>query len=104
MIAERTRWPDLGLVPHLDALSALPAEDSMELADRTRSGRPDAPLRVAVPVLPSIANFDDLDPLRVEPGVTLRLVTRGSPLPRDCELVILPGSKATIADLAALRI
>ncbi len=56
-----------------------------------------------MPLLPSIANFDDLDPLRAEPEVELVLVPRGAPLPGDCELVILPGSKATIADLAVLR-
>ena len=56
-----------------------------------------------VPVLPHIANFDDLDPLRLEPGVELILLRNGAPLPVDSDLVILPGSKATISDLAALR-
>jgi adenosylcobyric acid synthase len=62
-----------------------------------------ARLRIAVPVLPHIANFDDLDPLRLEPSVELILLRNGAPLPADVDLVILPGSKATIADLAALR-
>jgi adenosylcobyric acid synthase len=61
------------------------------------------PLRIAVPLYPRIANFDDLDPLRVEPAVELLLVRPGQPLPRDAALVILPGSKATLADLAFLR-
>jgi adenosylcobyric acid synthase len=56
-----------------------------------------------VPLFPRIANFDDLDPLRAEPGVELILVRPGQPLPRDAALVILPGSKATLADLAFLR-
>ncbi len=60
-------------------------------------------VRIVVPVLPHIANFDDLDPLRLEPGVELILLRNGAPLPVDTDLVILPGSKATIADLAALR-
>src|ERR1700744_6542690 len=60
-------------------------------------------LPIAVPVLPHIANFDDLDPLRLEPGVELILLRNGAPLPVDTDLVILPGSKATIADLAAMR-
>jgi adenosylcobyric acid synthase len=60
-------------------------------------------VRIAVPVLPHIANFDDLDPLRLEAGVELVLLRNGKPLPVDTDLVILPGSKATIADLAALR-
>ena len=53
--------------------------------------------------MPRIANFDDLDPLKAEPDVELVLVDRGAPLPPDADLVILPGSKATIADLGALR-
>jgi adenosylcobyric acid synthase len=60
-------------------------------------------LCIAVPVLPHIANFDDLDPLAAEPAVELVLVRSGRPLPRDAALVILPGSKATLADLACLR-
>jgi adenosylcobyric acid synthase len=56
-----------------------------------------------VPVLPRIANFDDLDPLRAEPAVELVLVRPGTPLPRDAALIIVPGSKATLADLAFLR-
>jgi adenosylcobyric acid synthase len=60
-------------------------------------------VRIVVPVLPHIANFDDLDPLRLEPGVELMLLRNGAPLPVDTDLVILPGSKATIADLATLR-
>jgi adenosylcobyric acid synthase len=103
MIEDRTGWPALGLVPHLDAVRALPAEDSMELAERTRVRRPGARLRIAVPLLPCIANFDDMDPLAAEPDVDLQWVSRGMPLPRDADLVILPGSKATLTDLAALR-
>ena len=56
-----------------------------------------------MPVLPHIANFDDLDPLRAEPGVELVMVQPGRPLPRDAALLILPGSKATLADLDFLR-
>jgi adenosylcobyric acid synthase len=53
--------------------------------------------------LPHIANFDDLDPLRAEPGVELVIVQPGQPLPLDATLVILPGSKAAIGDLEFLR-
>ena len=60
-------------------------------------------IRIAVPLLPRIANFDDLDPLRLEPAVELTMVPPGRPLPRDAALIILPGSKATLADLAFLR-
>jgi adenosylcobyric acid synthase len=56
-----------------------------------------------VPLLPRIANFDDFDPLRAEPGVELVFVPPGQPLPRHAALVILPGSKTTISDLEFLR-
>jgi len=102
-IAERTGWAPLGLVPHLPAAAHLPAEDAQELAEIARAQRRGGRLRIAVPRLPWISNFDDLDPLRAEPDVELRLIPPGTPLPAPCDLVILPGSKATIADLAALR-
>jgi adenosylcobyric acid synthase len=54
-------------------------------------------------MLSRIANFDDFDPLRAEPDVELRFVPPGRPLPGDADLVILPGTKATLADLAFLR-
>jgi adenosylcobyric acid synthase len=98
-IAARTGWPALGLVPFFADARRLPAEDATDLA-ATR--RPGALVRIAVLTLPWIANFDDLDPLAAEPDVDLVLVRPGEPLP-VCDLVILPGSKATIADLAALR-
>jgi adenosylcobyric acid synthase len=102
-IAARTGWDALGLVPNLDVVRRLPAEDAADLAAWTDAREPGAKLRIAVPMLPCIANFDDLDPLRAEPGVALTLVTRGTPLPRSADVVILLGSKATIADLASLR-
>jgi len=100
LIAERTGWPALGLVPHFAAAALLPAEDAADLG--VQAGRAGAPLRIAVPLLPMIANFDDLDPLAQEPAIDLLLVRPGEPLP-VCELVLLPGSKSTIADLAAFR-
>ncbi len=100
-IAERTGWPALGLVPHFADAPRLPAEDAVAL-DRQTARNADATVRIAVPVLPHISNFDDLDPLALEPGVDLVMVRAGAPIPL-CDLVILPGSKATIADLAALR-
>jgi adenosylcobyric acid synthase len=102
-IAARTGWAPLGLVPHLPAAARLPAEDSMALPALTRRSPSGGRVRIAVPLLPWIANFDDLDPLAAEPDVELIAVPPGEPLPAPCDLVILPGSKATIADLAALR-
>jgi adenosylcobyric acid synthase len=102
LIASRTGWASLGLIPFFAGASRLPAEDSLAL-DHAPPRRPDAKLRVAVPVLPHIANFDDLDPLLAEPAVEVLRIRPGTALPGDADLVILPGSKATIADLTALR-
>ncbi|ASM72913.1 MULTISPECIES: cobyric acid synthase [Roseobacteraceae] len=99
-IAKRTGWPSLGVLPWFDAAHCLPAEDVLDLPTRAGSG---AGLVVAVPVLPRISNFDDLDPLAAEPNVDLRLIQRGHPLPGDADVILLPGSKSTIADLACLR-
>ncbi len=99
-IAERTGVPCLGPVPHFAGASRLPAEDVLAL-DAAQPGGGD--YLIAVPRLPRIANFDDLDPLRAEPGVRVAIVAPGQPLPADADLVILPGSKATRADLATLR-
>jgi len=101
-IARMTGWEALGLVPYFPSARLLPAEDVLAL-DRPPSPKPAAGLRIAVPILPHIANFDDLDPLEAEPAVELMRVRPGARLPSDADLVILPGSKATIADLAALR-
>lgn len=102
IIAERTGWPGFGVLPWLTAAARLPAEDAVVLETR-RTGPEGKPLRVAVPMLARIANFDDLDPLAREPGVSLTFVPPGRPLPGDADLVVLPGSKATLADLAFFR-
>jgi adenosylcobyric acid synthase len=101
-IAQATGWEALGLIPFFPDARLLPAEDALAL-DRAPPLKPNARIRIAVPILPHIANFDDLDPLDAEPAVDLVRVRAGAALPGDADLVILPGSKATIADLAALR-
>jgi adenosylcobyric acid synthase len=101
-IAALTGWQALGLVPHFADARLLPAEDALAL-DAARPAKANGKLRVAVPVLPHIANFDDLDPLDAEPAIDLVRVRPGSALPGDADIVLLPGSKATIADLSALR-
>jgi adenosylcobyric acid synthase len=129
-IAQLTGWEALGLVPFFPDARFLPAEDALALEQspnlrsfpRKRESRSGLPaflqswvpafagtsgsykrLRVAVPILPHIANFDDLDPLDAEPAVDLVRVRPGAVLPGDATLVVLPGSKATVADLEVLR-
>jgi adenosylcobyric acid synthase len=99
-IERRTGWEGLGIVPWLAAARRLPEEDGVAL-ERCEPGVGE--LVIAVPMLPRIANLDDFDPLREEPGVRLVMVPPESPLPADAALVILPGTKATIADLEFLR-
>jgi adenosylcobyric acid synthase len=111
-IAQLTGWEALGLVPFFPRARMLPAEDALALErddlrsfPRKRESRSglEKRVRIAVPILPHIANFDDLDPLDAEPAVELVHVRPGNPIPGDADLIVLPGSKATIADLAALR-
>ena len=101
MVAQRTGWQSLGLVPFFDDAHRLPAEDALGLS-RTNAGG-NGRLRIVVLAFPRVANFDDFDPLRLEKNVDLLFLRPGEPIPGDAALVILPGSKATIADLAALR-
>ncbi|MEL6287255.1 MAG: cobyric acid synthase [Pseudomonadota bacterium] len=102
-ITRQTGWPSFGVVPWFNDAHRLPAEDSVGIADRARVSYAAAPIRIAVPLFPRIANHDDLDPLAVEPDVTLTLIEPGSPLPGDADLIILPGSKATCSDLDVVR-
>jgi adenosylcobyric acid synthase len=100
-IALRTGWPALGLVPFFEGARRLPAEDAYDLIGQRHSSG-NGKVRVAVPLLPHIANFDDLDPFAAEPDVELVMVERGTPLP-VCDLIVVPGSKSTIADFKTLR-
>jgi adenosylcobyric acid synthase len=128
-IENHTKTPCLGVVPHFDAASNLPAEDAVTLEHSPKIVIPakagiqlsthspiielDSRLRgndglvrslkICVLRLPRIANFDDLDPLRLEPSVNVQFLNAGQAIPGDCNVVIIPGSKSTIADLKALR-
>jgi adenosylcobyric acid synthase len=106
-IAQLTGWQPLGLIPHFADARLLPAEDALALeqttSPSTATSGPGMRLRIAVPILPHIANFDDLDPLAAEPNVEMIRVRPGTALPGDAALIIIPGSKATIADLNTLR-
>ena len=97
-ITTRSGWAPMGVVPWFADAWRLPAEDSEALASR-----PGGAVKIVVPRLGRIANFDDLDPLSAEPGVTVEIVEPGRALPGDAAAILLPGSKATLADLAELR-
>jgi len=97
-IVTRTGWPSLGVVPWFHDAWRLPPEDVLELTS-SRGGA----CKIAVPHLGRIANFDDLTPLANEPGVTVEIIQPGTPLPGDADLILIAGSKSTIADLTAFR-
>lgn len=100
-ITERTGWRGFGVVPWLADAARLPSEDAVVL-QQSQAPRADRVL-VACPITAHIANFDDLDPLRLEPDVELVMVPPGKPIPAEAALIVLAGSKATIADLRFVR-
>ncbi len=99
LIEARTGWRGFGVLPFFADAGRLPAEDALDLRHSKGGGA----FKVACLQLSRIANFDDLDPLAQEPGVSLVMVGAGQPVPGDTDLVIIPGSKSTRADLAYLR-
>ncbi|HEX6010518.1 MAG TPA: cobyric acid synthase, partial [Geminicoccaceae bacterium] len=105
LIEARTGLPSLGVVTWFEPARDLPKEDMLGLDELARAGgtAESQPVTVAVPRLPRLANLDDLDPLAAEPGVDLRVLEPGEALPSATDFVLLPGSKSTLGDLAALR-
>jgi adenosylcobyric acid synthase len=98
-LEEYTQKPVLGVLPYLMNWH-LEAEDAIATQQEKKFGT--EKLRVAVPVLPRISNHTDFDALRLHPQVELQFVAPGAPIPA-CDLIILPGSKSTRADLESLR-
>lgn len=98
-IASHTGWRGYGVLPFFEQAAQLPAEDSLDLRDSKWSG----PTKIAWLALSRVANFDDLDPLKQEPGLNVVMVRPGEPIPCDARLVIVPGTKSTRGDLDFLR-
>lgn len=96
-----TGWRSFGVVPWLREAALLPSEDSVVLERAVKGEGPAC--KVAVPMLSRIANFDDLDPLKAESEVEVTFVPPGRAIGDDTAIVVIPGSKATISDLAMLR-
>jgi len=92
----QTGKPVLAVVPYLHGLY-LDAEDAVQPAQEQRGA-----FRVVVPSLPRMSNHTDFDALRAHPEVDLRFIRKGEPIPA-ADLIILPGSKNTRADLTALK-
>ena len=98
-IIDRTGWPGFGVLPWFSEAWRLPAEDALDLGTPARSDG----LHVVCLALSRIANFDDLDPLGQTDGVRVTMLRAGQALPADADLVVIPGSKSTLGDLAFLR-
>lgn len=102
-LERRSGIPVLGVLPHLGPEPLFGVEDSLDVdtpvADRAGSVDP---LRVAVVRLPRLANPSDLDPLRAEPDVTFRWATTPGAV-ADADVVVVPGSRSTVADLDWIR-
>lgn len=96
-LEERTGKPVLGVLPYLHDL-ALDAEDAIALDNKVTSSK----ISIAVPLLPHMSNHTDFDPLRLNPEIDLRYVKMGERID-NCDLIILPGSKNVISDLAFLK-
>jgi adenosylcobyric acid synthase len=102
ILKDRTGLECFGIVPYLSEAKALPAEDSVAL-ETTQERASGGNIKIIVPQLLHIANFDDLDPLIAESDVLVEIIPPGSPLPGNADLVILPGTKATIPALNHFR-
>ncbi|MEM6415302.1 MAG: cobyric acid synthase [Pseudomonadota bacterium] len=100
-IEGRTGWPCFGIIPWLSASARLPAEDAVDLHRLKAPNR--GVLNISAPMLSRIANFDDADPLKLEPNVNFHWVPPGQAIPRETDIIILFGTKSTLGDLAFLR-
>jgi len=102
-LASLTGRPTYGVIPHVLGLG-LDAEDAPDPWSHLRPVSPVGPevLRVGVVRLPRASNLTDMDPLVSEPGVVVRFVQDAAEL-SDADLVVLPGTRATVSDLAWLR-
>jgi len=103
----RTGWPGWGVVGWFEDAGKLPKEDSASLVRGLKNGSQMGPktrsVSIAVLRVPRIANFDDLDPLMFEPNVVVSMIEPGHAVPGNVDVIVVPGSKAVIADLQAVK-
>lgn len=100
IISEKTGLKNFGVLPFFHQASKLPPEDAFSITSRpAREGT----IHIAVPIFSRISNFDDLDPLLAEPDVAVHMIKAGEPIPSGMDVILLPGSKATLADMDFVR-
>lgn len=100
IISEKTGGTNFGVLPFFKDAYKLPPEDAFSIRSQINEK---ATVQIAIPILSRIANFDDFDPLIAEPSVNVQMVQPGTPLPTGMDLIILPGSKATLADMQFVK-
>lgn len=99
LICEKTNWQNIGVLPWFSQAIKLPAEDASDIKPiGLNTG-----YKIVVPQLSRIANFDDIDPLVSEPNVSVEIISGGKPLPIDADMILIPGTKSTLADLNYFR-
>ena len=98
-IQKKTKWKGYGVLPWFDKCNHFPAEDSFDINFRTKKNKH----KIACLQLSRISNFDDLNPLAQEPNISVEMIRPGNKIPRDADLVVIPGSKSTIDDLIFLK-
>jgi adenosylcobyric acid synthase len=101
-IEARTGFLCAGVIPWFEDAWRLPSEDAVAL-QRQAMPKKNGAIKIIVPRLPRIANFDDLDPLAAEEDVDVQFIQRGEAIPANADVVILPGSKSTLDDLKNMR-
>lgn len=99
IIADHTGWSPIGVLNWFEDAWQLPKEDAQDIGTGMQSGH----FKIVVPRLNRIANFDDLDPLAAERDVEVVIIEHGRPLPVDADLILIPGSKSTLADMRDLK-
>tara|TARA_B100000315_G_scaffold245665_1_gene271850 strand:+ start:1511 stop:2956 length:1446 start_codon:yes stop_codon:yes gene_type:complete len=102
IINQKTGLTCFGVIPYVPEAAKLPQEDAHTL-ENTKREVSNGSIKIVVPRLAHISNYDDFDPLIAEPDVDLQIISPGEALPGNADLIILPGSKTTITDLADLR-
>lgn len=99
-IEKATGWQSMGVLPWFEKARLLPSEDAQDLAQKScQKGS----VKVVCLGLSRISNFDDLDPLRLEPALSVKILQSGQAIPGDADIVIVPGTKSTRGDLAFMR-
>jgi len=104
-IIKRTGWPFLGLIPYFDLAKFLPAEDTLDLEKiiYEKNKKPKKIIKITIPILGKVSNFDDIDSLRMQPFIEINMIASNDIIPEDTDIILLLGSKSTINDLIELK-